>query len=510
MAPSRRESDYVLIPGCHRKGKSAVEEVGTADFADEVIAKLPAGSVYVRGGVVGEILGDAGQRFFRHATADCMRLMIDERLKLARWTLSPGGRSRRPMMMFVSCSRDNGGLVLSRARTHSVVPNIDVLTSYPVFLPGFKLCRPGYHEGVFYDEPEALCGLQPETDAGVIHKVLDELVVDFPFKDEASRQNFYGELLTPLVRIAIEGNAPLHLHNSPLERTGKTKLVEEGLGGVITGRRTPAQQLAASNEEMEKRVLAVLLKGQTMLLLDNVAGNIDSPVLASLLTATTFQGRMLGITQMVDVRNNLTIVVTGNNVKLSGEMAKRTVPILLQPASDRPEARTDYRHPNFWNHVSTNRRMFLSCLLGMVMTWAKAGAEPGSIPMGGFDSWAASVGGIMNHFGYEAWMTNAKAWCDTADTGRGDRVALVRGWHKAHGLRQVTAKEVYAVAERLQLYQAILNGGGSERARHTAFGMNVLARLEDCPVENWFIRRHTSSSPTKYWLEAIAGGNQQP
>jgi hypothetical protein len=41
------------------------------------------------------------------------------------------------------------------------VPILDTLTSYPVFLPGYELARPGLHDGVYYDEPEELRGLRP-------------------------------------------------------------------------------------------------------------------------------------------------------------------------------------------------------------------------------------------------------------------------------------------------------------------------------------------------------------
>ena len=76
--------------------------------------------------------------------------------------------------------------------------DLQLLVHYPVYGSGFQRVRPGWHDGIFYDEPEELRGLEPETDIQQIQDELHELLVDFPFKDEASRQNFIGLMLTPL------------------------------------------------------------------------------------------------------------------------------------------------------------------------------------------------------------------------------------------------------------------------------------------------------------------------
>ena len=49
------------------------------------------------------------------------------------------------------------------------------------------------------------------------------------------------------------------------------------------------------------------------------------------LTATQWRGRRLGKSEIVDVPNDATWVATGNNVELSDEIARRTIPIRLDP-----------------------------------------------------------------------------------------------------------------------------------------------------------------------------------
>ncbi len=393
---------------------------------------------------------------------------------------------------------------MASATVDSRVPDLRCITSYPIFLPGFELCQPGYRDGVYYDEPDALHGLGIELDAETIRLTLEDAVVDFPFRDQASRENYFGLMITPFIRNAIDGNAPGTLIHAPLERTGKTKLAEI-IGAITIGRRTPAMQISDSNEEMDKRLLAMLLRGETLLHLDNLRERLDLPCLASLLTATTYQGRLLGSTKILDIPNNLTIVATGNNVKATGEIAKRMVPVCLQPASDAPELRTDFQHADLWGHVRQNRRRLMECLLGAVRLWVNAGKPRGEKPMGGFDEWAAVVGGIMSVVGFEQWLDNASEWRDAADWRRSDLRALVAEWHKEHAGLPLKVNEILAIAERLELFPDVLTGKEG-KSLVTSFGMKVLSRNIDTPVEGFIIRKNSMSRPAIYSLQAIESG----
>jgi DNA polymerase-1 len=284
--------------------------------------------------------------------------------------------------------RDWAHLLLAEAETSRRVQQIDILASYPIYTPDGALAKPGWNPGnVYYDEPESLRGLKPDPSRA--RDILEDLIVDFPFRDEASRQNFYGLLLTPIVRPMLRGHTPMHLVGASLPRTGKSLLTEQVLGGLLYGRATPARQLVGDEGEVEKRILAMLLCGETIINLDNLKEYLDSPSLAMLLTAETFGGRVLGLSVDAMVKNILTIVATGNNVRATGEIAKRIVPIVLQPKTDEPERRDDFVYEDLPRHVRESRRVVLEVLLGMVEAWIAAGRPRGSVRLGGFEQWAA-------------------------------------------------------------------------------------------------------------------------
>ncbi|HET6441475.1 MAG TPA: bifunctional DNA primase/polymerase [Phycisphaerae bacterium] len=494
----------VLVPGPHTDADGVYREVSSPMFAAAVLTRLPDDSLYRKGHIPGEVLGEPGKRRFVEIQADAGRLLIDQHMRLGAWYASKKhGDPEAPerVCVYKPANRDNANLVIAAARTSPRVRELKLLVSYPVYGPGFERLPSGWRDGVFYDEPTELASLEPETDIEAIRGVLEELVVDFPFKDEASRQNFFGLMLTPIVAPAIAGNRPMHLMLSPIERTGKTKLAEEVFGGVILGRPTPALQIAGHDEERDKRILALLMLGETTIHLDNLPPSVSSAALASMLTATTYQGRLLGASRVVEMPNTLTVVGSGNNTECSGEIAKRSVPILLEPRISHPELRDDFHHRDLRAHVQNRRRDILAALLGMVETW-KANNRPGvRLRMGGFEAWSETVGGIMHSCGFNRWRENSFAWTCSADPDGQEVATFVGAWAEAHGSRLVTASELTRTALDADLFGADLDKR-NERGQATAMGAK-LRRMANRPVGEWIVRRVESagSRPAQYYLE---------
>jgi hypothetical protein len=504
---------YVLLPGAHDTDDEFLE-IGTHTFAAEVIGRFPPESIYRRGKPVVRLDGAVGKRTCTPLEVDDVRMIVDASAKLARWVTKGKGKDAMPVRVFEACSKDAGGIVLAAARGDQRVPPIDTLSHHPVYGPDWTLTPPGYRDGVYYDQPADLEGFEPETDRNVIIDTLHDLVVDFPFTSDADRENFFGLLLTPLIRPAIKGNVPMHATFAPLERTGKSKLLE-GVGCVFLGSPMPAQKLPDKDEEADKRVMSQLIRGDAFLNLDNLREFVDSPVLAMLLTATVYQGRNLGRLEAIDLPNTLVLMGSGNNVRFTGEMAKRIVPINLTPTTDAPELRTDFTHPDFALFATENRRLVLSCLAGMVETWKANGRPKGRRAMGGFDQWASTVGGILGLYGFDKWMTNAAEWRESSNPTQNDLRAFVAAWFNEYQTTSVTATLLMMTASNIGVFADILSTP-NERGRSTAFGMKVMNRYLDTPVsievneepQTMRFRRVSQSAPTKYALEVI-GANRQ-
>jgi hypothetical protein len=489
----------VLTPGQHTTDRGSVLEIGSDVFADAVLSRIPPGTLYLRGGLPGTMEGEAGKMGFRQSTHDGLRMLVDANVKLRKWVPRPTGGGRfENVLKFSPCSKDHAGLLLERAATDPRVPEIVAVTTYPVFGPGFVIAEPGFHNGIYYDRPATLADVIPVRDRATIRTTLEDLTIDFPFAEPASRENFVGMLLTPILTPAIQGNRPFFLVKASLERTGKTKLVETVFGGTITGSKCSAMQMPADEAEMEKRITSILLRGEPLLHLDNIRESIDSPSLASLLTAERWKGRLLGSSSGIELPNNMVIAGTANNPKATGEITKRIIPITLQPANDCPELRTDFRHPDLWAYVQQKRPLVLGCLLGMVLNWLEAGRPKGKIPMGGFEDWAAVVGGIMELHGYANWLGNVEDWREGANEEKGDLRALVTEWHDRHADQPVSVADVSLIVQAHELFAEELRGMDG-RAFQIGLG-RVLKRCERIPVNGLMIRRVGTQRPATYKL----------
>jgi Bifunctional DNA primase/polymerase, N-terminal len=378
--PTRRAT--VLVPGPHLDDKGNYCEVGEGVFARQVVEHIPEDRVYLRGtpGIVGEILGNPGTRCFAQLSVDGMRAIAGDHVRPVKWAKKPYADEQ--VQKVLTFGRPLAALALEAAPSCPGVRRVDLIVPFPA-----HSCKAGWNpNGVFYDEVKALEGIAPQRGRHAIDAVLGDLLIDFPFKDEASRQNFIGLMLTLLLRPSIDGNVPLSMVLSSLERTGKTKLIEEVLGGILLGYPTPAMQLTGNDEEIDKRVVGMLLKSKPVLNLDNIRAELESAALASLLTTTTYQGRVLGGNAMPELRNRTVLIASGNNVRMSSELAKRSVPIVLQPCDDAPERRSDFRHRDLRAYVREKRRTVLECLLGMIANWEETGQPAGEVRLGGFES----------------------------------------------------------------------------------------------------------------------------
>ena len=447
----------VLVPGAHTDDRGEYHEVTPAEFATVALAVQEAHTIFHRGGLAGVIRDGS----FVPLSPSGVRIAMS--CRPYRWVIAKptmAAPEPKPAKVYVPLSKEHAELIIARAPGHANVGEIRLITRAPVFLPGWELSSTGWNLGGIY-----------QTGPGTTSHGADlrDLLIDFPWTNEASRQNFIGLLITILVRAALRGNVPLHLIQSTVERTGKTKLVDEIIGILFLGGQVPAMQFAGNDEERDKRILSVLMLGLPIVHLDNLGEWLDSPALASTITAAVYSGRVLGSSTIANVPNLACWVATGNNVAMSGELAKRTVLISLQPKDADPHLRTEFVHPRIDEYVREHRDAILGTLIGMVRAWVDAGCPAGSLRVGGFEDWSAVVGGIMAHAGYTEWMGNYAAWTGAADVEGADMIRFMEDWQVRGGAKERVG-DLRKRAGEMGLFERKLGRATSERGQDSAMG----------------------------------------
>jgi putative DNA primase/helicase len=168
-------------------------------------------------------------------------------------------------------------------------PPLDRLVEAPTFAPdGSLLTTAGYQARArvwFHAGPSlGSCAIPEEPSPKQIAEaralLLDEMLVDFPFVDDASRAHALAAMLLPFVRDCISGPTPLHLIEAPTPGTGKG-LLANLICIPATGRGATVMAEGQSDEEWRKRITAMLLAGPVFVVLDNLRRRLDAGALAA-------------------------------------------------------------------------------------------------------------------------------------------------------------------------------------------------------------------------------------
>ena len=209
---------------------------------------------------------------------------------------------------------------------------------------------------------------------------------------------------------------------------------------ILSGRYCPAITAGETVAEMEKRLDAMLLAGHPMFSLDNLTGNLSSDKLCHALTEQVVAPRVLGQSKTVEVDNTYVAAATGNNVRPSGDLTRRTVIGDLDPQAERPELRAFKSDPV--KTVMADRGKYLSACLIIVRAYMLAGMPGALSPLNNFNDWSNRVRSALVWLGQADPVESLNAVYDD-DPGKQDLRAVVAAWKDAGGLKeQLTAKEL--------------------------------------------------------------------
>lgn len=342
--------------------------------------------------------------------------------------------------------------VLSERYWPGVRPLYGVVGS-PVLRPdGSLLQTPGYDEHTgLYLAPKVTVPPIPERPSrrevtAAQRFILREFLGDFPWVSDADKANYVGLLVAQILRPYLRTITPFGMVSATTQSSGKT-LLTEGIG-LLYGQNTPTW--GRDDAELRKVITAMLGSPAAVIVWDNLKEGtaVDSPVLAQLLTSPTWSDRTLGSNRTFTAANDRLWLATGNNLRIGGDMATRTVLVRLDPKMPRPELRTNFTIPNLdqWIKEPGNRVTLLRHLLVLTVDWIAHGAPRSTHTMRQFTTWAAATGGFLTHHGIHGFLDNAETVRELDDEDEEWVVFLAR-WADLYGDRELTANELRVSAE---------------------------------------------------------------
>lgn len=256
-------------------------------------------------------------------------------------------------------------------------------------------------------------------------------------------------LLTAVCRPSLPLAPGLLLTAAPISGAGTGKgLLGRCICAIAYGRKPHAVTSGATTEELEKRIAAELMRGSPSLFLDNLNNTaFKSDLLASAITENPARVRVLGKSKMVTLNAYAFVILTGNGLTVSEDLARRFIAVAFDAHMEDPESRP------FTNDILaevTARRAELLAAVLTIWRWGRLASElePG-LPLGSFEQWCLWVRDPLLALGCQdpvARVGEAKQ----RDRGRQDIAALFAMWWKRHGDAPVAVRDIHPdVAEAL-------------------------------------------------------------
>jgi hypothetical protein len=320
--------------------------------------------------------------------------------------------------------------VMDEGEWPGVPPLVNVITSPTLRPDGTVLQERGYDRstGLLYlpgNNTYPIVDDKPTKDQCMWAKeALFEVVRDFPFAKTHHQSAWLSALLTCVARTAIDGPCPLFAIDATTAGTGKGRLV------AATTRLAFGQDAAAfsqpdDEDEIRKRITAILLEGQPCVNIDNVNKPLGGAALDAVLTSTTWADRMLGATATVRVPNLAVWWATGNNLSLLGDMARRTIQIRLESPLERPEEKTDFLHPDLLSWIDRERPRLVVNALTILRGYFVAGQPSKPAIWGSFESWSKLIPGALRWLGLDDPQAARATADDMIDEYRQNLVTVI-------------------------------------------------------------------------------------
>jgi hypothetical protein len=317
---------------------------------------------------------------------------------------------------------------------------------------GSVLSVPGYDAltGLLFDPRGVAFPSVPERptrkDAEQSLAKLHDLIKDFPFVTPAHRAVALSAIMTAPVRRTLK-SAPLHGFSATVAGSGKGMLVN--LAGIIsTGSEVPVTA-QAGDEELEKRLASSLFAGDQIISIDNCTKILGGDLLCQMITEETVKPRILGESKNPTRSAGAFVAATGNNLKIAGDMTRRSLICRLDPKVERPELRTGFAIEDLIGFTKKNRPELVIAVLTILRAYHGAGYPNGPSRLGSFEEWSDRVRGALMWLG-EADPVSTMEEIRADDPELAGMRTVMNAWRETFHSQSVTVSKVIKTAMEQQ------------------------------------------------------------
>ena len=159
---------------------------------------------------------------------------------------------------------------------------------------------------------------------------------------------------------------------------------------IATGQPMPVLGTGKNEEELEKRLGAAVIHGQSLVCIDNVVGEIGGDALCRLIEQPRPSVRILGQSTNVEIdARSVTYFANGNNITVVGDLCRRVIRSRLDPQMEWPELREFKSRPA--DMVMADRGKYIAACLTICRAYIAAGRPNPCPQLASFGGWSDTV-----------------------------------------------------------------------------------------------------------------------
>lgn len=438
-----------------RRGHQILAGERLSAIATALDAFQQAGSLYERNGEIVRVTEDGE---IVPLTLHGILLELDRHVRWLR-------KSKKTDAEFVPCDCPRsvaegimamrGEWGLPKLRAIATAPTLDPLTKRLIERDGYDAAT-----GILVvcNELNQRSGIADHPTLDMVRSALARIWLpfkDFPFCRAVDRGVFMAAILSAPIRVLLP-TCPGFAFVASTAGSGKSLLARciSILAGcnddsVMTG--------VQDNDEIRKRLLAVGRRGATAFTLDNMNNAVGSDVLCAWLTSEYLTERILGHSQDDRVRTSGLILMTGNNLRLKGDLCRRILVARIEPGLETPWRRSFQLDPA--EYCRKHRLAMVADVL-LVLRYYLARPNVLTDRTASFEIWSDSIrrtvagiatDGLMDMTDPVSAIENSYA--EDPDTLR--IMAMLNAWEAVFGAEDVTTRYILKTIEKtVSLIQA--------------------------------------------------------
>lgn len=313
------------------------------------------------------------------------------------------------------------------------------------------LSKPGYDfsSGLFYAPRGVKFPPIPEQptreDALYALKVLKRPLKDYAFSSPHHESVALSAILTACNRRAVP-MAPLFAITAPKLGSGKSLLVD-AISIIASGRTASVMTLGGDDTEAEKRIGGALIQGARILSFDNLERPLSGDFLNQCLTQSTVTVRPLGTSKPMELRVNSTFFATGNNLRIDGDMVRRTLLCEIDPGVERPFER-DFGY-DLKEYCLEHRADLAVAALTLMRAYAVSGDTVTVTPYASYPEWDLRVRRALLWLGAHDPVETVNEVIETDSVSNG-LALLLEAVYQVFGKNEFTTRDVVTKANEMQ------------------------------------------------------------